>query len=842
MKRIYLGVALVTLATLLLELLLTRIFSVTLYYHFAFLVISVALFGLGLSGVRLYLRLERYPREALQKQLVRYCQLFALSGLVALLYVLNHSITTNYDVLKPGYFTWQNLWEISFLYIITAAPFYFSGMVVSLALYHYREDAATLYFFDLVGASLACLVLDPLLGRFGAANSVLLALILVAAAGLLFSESKLDRRTVWLGAGLAVLLMVNAVVGAIDVGSFKWVRVQSLAFSKWNAFSRIEVQERAGQPPDMTIDGMARTVLHTLRGAKKRPPVAPPTPPPKPASQPAASQPAASQPSGQPASKALAMRPRARPAHPPRLAGALGAEMYSVAAMVHVIRNSGRVLIIGPGGGVDVKNALTAGHREIVLAEINPIILYDVMLGRYRKWTGNLYGHPRVKPNLAEGRSFVRRSKQRFDVIQATLVDTWAANASGAFALTENHLYTVEAFEDYLHHLKPQGILTMSRWVHVPGFEFVRLCALARTALDRLGVKHPQRHTFAAFFGPLATLLVKRTPFTLDELKALHFTARKRNYGILYSPVSRSRNPVWQVLGSRDPKKFYARFPIDVRPVYDDRPFFFYAVKPERAWSNLFSTDRMGMNSFSLRVLAALMVVVTLLVLAAIVVPLVINKRRALLSGAGSKLRDLLYFISIGVGFILVEIGLLQRFTLNLGHPIHSLRVVFFGMLFFGGVGSLVSGRVKTPSKLLWVLAGAAGGTALVVGTYSLVLGKLLHAMLGMSDGARIAATLALVALPAFLMGMCLPTGVRLVSRRHDEIVPWAWGLNGAASVLGSVVAMVIALNSGFTTTLLTGAACYGLALVIGMRKAGPDKGAADAPASSEPASDTDAE
>jgi hypothetical protein len=276
---------------------------------------------------------------------------------------------------------------------------------------------------------------------------------------------------------------------------------------------------------------------------------------------------------------------------------------------------------------------------------------------------------------------------------------------------------------------------------------------------------------------------------------------------------------VWQVLGSRDPSRFYARFPIDVRPVYDDRPFFFYAVKPERLWHNLFSAGRVGVNSFSLRVLAALMVVVTLLVLAAIVVPLLIKKRRALLSGAASKLRDLLYFISIGVGFILVEIGLLQRFTLNLGHPIHSLRVVFFGMLFFGGVGSLVSGRVKTPRKLLWVLAGAAGGTAIIVTAYAAMLGRLLHAMLGMGDGARMAATLGLVALPAFLMGMCLPTGVRLVSGRHDEIVPWAWGLNGAASVLGSVFAMLIALNSGFTSTLLVGAACYGLALVIGLRR-----------------------
>ena len=770
MIRTYAGVALATLATLLLELLLTRIFSVTLYYHFAFMVISLALFGLGLSGVVLYLRPERFPQERLAELLASSCRRFAITTVLALIFVVNHSLTAYLDALTVGRFTSQHFFQLAFLFGIASLPFFYGGLVVSLAMFHLRERVTTIYFFDLAGASLACLLLDTLLGALGGPNAVLLVAVLAAAASLLFGSDltrwRPQRASVWLTAALALLLALNLGTGVVRVGSFKFVKQELLEFSKWNALSRIEVQEVKGVEPSLTIDAMARTNIYSWNK-------------------------------------------RAR----------FAKHQQQVPGLAYVLGPNRKVLIIGPGGGVDVLTAMVNGHRDITLAEINPIILHDVMLGRYRKYSGNLYGLPGVKANLAEGRSFVRRSSERFDVIQATLVDTWAASATGTFALSENHLYTVEAFEDYLDHLTDRGLVSMSRWLKVQGMEFVRLCALARTALEKRKVAAPHLHMFAAGEGNVGVLLVKRSPFTKPELDRLHQVCAKRKFFIVYSPRGKHVNPAAIVLGPRPVDSFYQKFPIDVRPVYDDRPFFFYAVKPERLIQALVSGELLGLNSFSAVVLMSLLGLVTFLVFTGIVIPLWLGQRKALSGSRGSKLRDLSFFVCIGVGFILVEIALLQRFTLFLGHPIHSLRVVLFSLLLSSAVGSLLSGRARKPATLLKLMMGAGLGVAALMLVYAYGLGPVFYAGIGWPLWARMLVAGLLVAAPGLLMGMMLPTAVRLLGGRHAEIIPWAWGLNGAASVLGSVLSMIVAIHLGFTLTLLAGGAVYVLAVLAGLRR-----------------------
>ena len=772
MNRTYVGVGVVTLATLLLELLLTRIFSVTLYYHFAFMVISLALFGLGLSGVVLYLRPKMFPEEKLAELLSSYSRRFAVTTALALVFVVNHPMTAYLDALTPGRFTIQHFFQLAFLFGFAALPFFYGGMVVSMALFHLRRNVARVYFFDLAGASLACLVLDPVLQVLGGPCAVLFVTVLAASAAVLFG-SDLTRwrpqRSSMVVAGLMVLLLsVNLATGWIGLGSFKFVKKELLAFSKWNALSRIEVQEIKQLKvfePSLTIDAMARTSIHSYKHRE-------------------------------------VFKTRSH-----------------ISSLTYSLGKDRKVLIIGPGGGVDVLTAMVSGHKDITLAEINPIILEDVMLGHYKAYSGDLYARPGVKANLAEGRSFVRRSTERFDVIQATLVDTWAASATGTFALSENHLYTVEAFEDYLTHLTDRGLVSMSRWLKVQGMEFVRLCALARAALDRLKVANPRLHAFAAGQGNVGVLLVKRTPFTRQELDRLHRECKERKFFIIYSPVGSHVNPAAIVLSSKNLPEFYGRFPIDVRPVYDDRPFFFYAVKPERLVNAFISGELLGLNSFSAVVLLSLLGLVTALVICGIVIPLWLGQRGALAGRRASKLRDLSFFVCIGVGFIIVEIGLLQRFTLFLGHPIHSLRVVLFSLLLSSAVGSLLSGRAKNPKSLLKVLAGAGLGVAAIMVIYAYALGPLFYGGIGWPLTERVVVAGALVGLPGLLMGMMLPTAVRLLAGRHTEIIPWAWGLNGAASVLGSVLSMIVAIHLGFTLTLLAGGAVYLLAVLVAVRR-----------------------
>ena len=772
MKRTFVGVGVVTLATLLLELLLTRIFSVTLYYHFAFMVISLALFGMGLSGVVLYLRPGRFPEEKLSELLSAYSRRFAVTTVLALAFVVNHPMTAYLDALTPGVFTVQHFFQLAFLFGFAALPFFYGGMVVSMALFHLRRDVATVYFFDLAGASLACLVLDPILHLLGGPSAVLLVSALAAGAALLFGKDlkawKPERSSTVLACGLALLLAVNLATGWIGLGSFKFVKKELLDFSRWNALSRIEVQKLQtlhGVVPSLTIDAMARTTIFSYKDRKTF------------------------------------------------------AKSQNLTSLTYSLGKDRKVLIIGPGGGVDVLTAMVNGHKDITLAEINPIILNDVMLGKYSEYSGDLYARPGVKANLAEGRSFVRRSDEKFDVIQATLVDTWAAAATGTFALSENHLYTVEAFEDYLTHLTDRGVISMSRWLKVQGMEFVRLSALAREALTQLKVKDPTQHVFAAGEGNVGMLLVKRTPFTDTELRRLHYLCGTRKFFIIYSPRGTHVNPAAIVLGAKNVKEFYDKFPIDVRPVYDDRPFFFYAVKPERLLNALLSGELLGLNSFSAVVLLSLLGLVTALVFCGIVIPLWLGGRGALAGRPASKLRDLSFFVCIGVGFIIVEIALLQRFTLFLGHPIHSLRVVLFALLLSSAVGSLLSGRAKQPKSLLKVLIGAGLGVATLMVIYAYGLGPIFYGGIGWPLSARVVVAGLLVALPGLLMGMMLPTAVRLLSGRHTKIIPWAWGLNGAASVLGSVLSMLVAIHLGFTLTLLAGGAVYVLAVLVALRK-----------------------
>ncbi len=760
------GVACVSAALLMIELALTRIFSVTMYYHFAFLAISIALFGLSASGVYVYLLRRRYRSGSAHRLLAIHAWLFAIASVAALGALVRIHVGLNYS---PA-----NLVKMILIYGLAALPFFTGGAVISLAIARFSDRVNMVYGADLIGAAAGCLLLLPLLNGFGAPGVVLLAALLGSAAALLFVERR-DLPIAVAASAIAICVPGGALAtgGALfDVRDTKGHQDDVVLFSKWNSFSRVAVYDRShgdwslsprytGPLPDtrfMDIDSAASTPILRFNGDL----------------------------------------------------GGVRYLRYELTGLAYHLLEGTRpsgfsALVIGPGGGRDLLTALVFGASRVEGVEVNPIIARDVMLGRFREFSGSIYAHPRVHVAVDDGRSYVRRSRERYDVIQASLVDTWAATAAGAYTLTENTLYTKEAFEDYLDHLTDRGMLTITRWV----FDGLRLVSLARaaaadrgwTVADRLAVVQQDR---------VATFLLKKTPFTADEVARLRQIAADLDFTVLYAPGQMDPTNEYAALAlAADPERFYAGYRLDVRPTTDDRPFFFHTTKIRDQFQTAFGRSMLFGNGLS--ALMTLMLISALFVALFVIGPLAVSGRE--LGGTGWP-RWLTYFGLLGAGFMLIEVSLLQRFVLLLGHPVYSLTVTLFSLLLGTGAGSVLSRRIPhgdLARRLTFVLLAIAAVAVLGIVALPAIVSHAISA----ERSLRIVLAVALIAPAGVLLGIPLPAGVRLMSASGTALVPWAWGMNGALSVIGATLAVFIAMNWGFSVTLLAGAGIYVLAAVL---------------------------
>src|SRR5438552_2018169 len=551
--RHLMGVALVSSTLLMTELALTRIFSVVMYYHFAFLAISIALFGLSASGVFAFTfrrRLDRFSTDAL---LSAESVVYALCTLIALFFLVRLRIGLTYSR--------QNLALMLTIYALAALPFFAGGLVVTLAITRMSERVNAVYASDLLGAAAGCLVLIPLLDRVGAPGVVLTAAALALTAAVLFSPVERRMRLAVVAAVVMAVALGGQLSGvaAFDIGDAKGHVGDIALFTKWNSFSRIGVYERThdnwslseaykGPVPRtryMDIDAAASTPIYE---------VAPDL------------------------SNVQFLR-------------------YELTAVAYRLKRPGfSALVIGPGGGRDLVSPLLFGAGRVDGVEINPIIANDVMRDRFRDFSGGIYTHPRVRIAVDDGRSFVRGARDRYDIIQASLVDTWAATAAGAYTLTDNTLNTVEALKDYIDHLTDGGMLTITRWVA----DGLRLVSLAQAACEPRGWSAAERLAIVRQ-DRVATFLLKKTPFTADESARLRAIAAELGFDVLYAPdsaaassgaaqddVTMATRPAQDVfvdgaatgdyarlVRAPDRQAFYASYRHDIRPTTDDRPFFF---------------------------------------------------------------------------------------------------------------------------------------------------------------------------------------------------------------------------------------------------------------------------
>jgi hypothetical protein len=777
--QLYLGLGFTTLATLILELSLTRIFSVVFYYHFAFLAISIALFGLGAGGVYSYIVAKWAPN------------LFAKLGAVAI-------ATSLCAVVSLAFLLWHrtelNWYTLAAVYFASALPFFLAGIIVSLAISEAIERVHRAYFFDLAGAAVGCLLLIPFLDYFGGPNTVISAAVFYAVAAAIWFNlaggSKRRATAVLLSLLLVALMVVNGKLHLLDIRFAKGRALPPEQFVAWNSFSRVGVH--GGGPYTIDIDSDAATSIASYDWQHLT-----------------------------------------------------EAQKYSLThngpGSAYLIRPGAKALVIGAGGGWDVARALGSGSRDITAVEINPIIANNIMRGEFEAASHGLYTQPGVRVHVEDGRSFVRRSSEKYQVIQATLVDTWASTAAGAFALSENNLYTTDAFYDYLTHLTDDGLLAFTRWGFDPPRESLRLVSLAMDALDRLGEQRPSRHVIVVRedaqdlqgMGSQDTVLVSRKPFTADDVDHLRLELIRSHLQAIYLPGDPPVNPFGQLLRAQDPDAFYESYPFNVSPVDDDRPFFFYTVQPGDLWSYIFHGNR---NNIDYKINQAVPLLFALMAVSIAATALILILPRLLLRSELPKQKGVVaflwYFLCLGAGYILIQVALIQKFVLLLGHPTYALTVIVFSMLVASGAGSYFSRYWITAGKSNPAREGgdrdpngsapedrrlmiALAAIALLIGVLAFAASPLTQAAAGWPLLAKMAITSLCIAPAAFLMGMPFPSGLRRLEERHPPSVRWAWSINAAASVLGSGGAIVLAIYLGLRATMLIGAGLYLLALAV---------------------------
>jgi hypothetical protein len=787
-RFVYIGLFFVALATLMYEILLTRIFSVTMLYHFAFVALSVAMFGMTVGALLVYLLPAVFTTARLRFWLAAASIAFPVAIVLSFLTELSIPFRIYPSVVA--------IYAIVLTYLVIAVPFVVGGLVVCLTLTGFPGRVSRLYAADLTGAALGCLLLIPVLDYSDGPTAVLWVAVLAGCGAIAFTRDASPRLRS--GAGAVTLLLAAAAAGhtALVWRHFPVFRILYVKgtlesrplYEKWNSYSRVRVNGN----PDVLVEpqgwGISRTLPAGVRVHQLQMDI-----------------------------DVVAGTVMTGYDGTPQSVPHLG---YDVTNFAYRVRPGGATLVIGAGGGRDVLSALTLGARSVTAVEINKDILRTVN-ERFGGFTGHLDRDPRVRFVNDEARSYVARSADRFDLIQISLIDTWAATAAGAFVLSENAIYTSEAWRTFISHLTPDGMLSVSRWYYRDNpAEMYRTLTLAVNALNANGVANPRAHIAIVRNMTVAnrpetpdgvgTLIVSRRPFTTEETSTIERTARALQFEVMLSPAS-SRDRLFEALAGPDAAVAIAGYRLRINPPSDDSPFFFNMLRlRDLARTDLLRSGKQSNNLIAVATLGILLATVLVLTVLCIFVPLA--ARRADARGARPLL---VYFSAIGLGFMLIETSQMQRLIIALGHPTYALTVVLFGLLVSSGMGSyLTAGADAARGSLrLAILIAVLAATGLA--TPSVV-----HATAAGSTPVRVAAALALLFPAGIMLGMAFPLGMKIASAsgRVAALTPWLWGLNGAASVVASVLSVCIALTWSISTAFWTGCAAYAVALAAYIR------------------------
>jgi hypothetical protein len=786
------AVGLLSACVLAYEVLLTRLFGIVLWHHFAYMIISAAMLGFGASGTALTL---------LKEKTAPYSGALYVASAVALAVLMPASFWLAQQVpFNPLELLWDRtqFTKLLAVYLLMMLPFFCGGLFIGLAFAHCGRPSSRIYASDILGAGIGSLGVIAALFFLPPQRmlSVLPAFALLAAASAVVELKLRPKWMMELFAGLAVLALAMPAV-PLHPSPYK-----DLSQALDVVGARV-AEERSSPLGQVTV--VENTVV-PLRHAPGMSLNATTEPPPQ-----------------------LGVYVDGNgPSALTRFDGNLEPLSYLdqlTSALPHHLVTRPRVLALGTGAGSDVLQALYHGSVSVDAVELDRNVI-DLVRERFRDYAGNLYGRPEVRVHEAEARGFVEAGSARYDLIQLALMDSFGTASAGLYGLSENYLYTVEAMQSYLNRLAPGGMLSVTRWLTLPPRDSLKLFATAVAALEKNGVNDPGKRLVMIRGWKTVTLLVKNGNFSAQEIGTIRRFCRARSFDTAWYPGMRpldanrynrlAQNYFYegaQALLGPQRQSFIARYKFHIEPATDDKPHFFRFFKWDAA-AELFSLREQGgmaLFDWSYPLLVATLLQSLAASVLLIVAPLAFSRCRRTLPGAAASL----YFLAIGFGFMFMEIAFIQKFVLFLSHPLYAIAVVLCAFLVFAALGGWLAGRWKSAHKVAFAVLAMAALALL----YLAYLPGLFQALIHLPDAAKIFLSVLLIAPLATCMGVPFPTGMARLAETREASIPWAWALNGFASVTGAVLATLLAIHWGFAAVILMAVLTYALAAVaLGVR------------------------
>lgn len=774
------------------EILLMHLFSIIQYHHYGYMLIGLALLGYGASGTVLSLGqtwLSAHYRCLYISSIVAFsCS--ALGG-----FLLAQLVPFNGQEL---FWDGRQILAMGLLCFFILLPFFFGGIAIGLTLAVYRVSASTIYGADLIGAGLGSLLvigllflvfpLDLLVGIFGLG---------LCCAGVGMIELKAVRvRTKITGLlVLALTLGIFAQTQELKPSPYKslqqYLRIKGSAVvhERSSPLGLVQVLESSTiplrhapgmslvsglEPPEQIgvfINGEGLSVIVRADGDQEKP----------------------------------------------------GYLDLMTSALPYHLRQLDDVAILGIGGGADILQAKNHRVKRITGVELNRQLV-ELLQTRYRDFSGNILGG-NTNIHVGDIRGFAEQGNHSFDLVHLSLVDSFLPSAAGLNGLQVTYLYTVEAMQEYLRNLKPEGYLSITRWLKVPPRDGLKLVATAAEALGRKGIRDVGRHLVLIRGWQTVTLLVKRSPFTEGEIKRIEAFCRERSFDIGYTPTA-TENQVnhynilarpfffeaTRALVGDDRESFLQKYKYNLEPATDDRPYFHHFFR----WALLAETLKLRSSGGAALVESGYLILLTVFGVAVILsfvlilIPLLMFRRRGLFSrGLVGSSKVLIYFFLTGIAFLFIEIAFIQKFILYLHHPVYAVSTCIAAFLVFGGCGSLLSRPLSGAFSPAGVLKVAVCVIAVLSLCYLLFIGTILSSTAGLPFGVRILVGSLLISPLALCMGMPFPLALSSLNRYAREMIPWAWGINGCSSVISTMGATLLAIHLGYSTVVLVAAILY---------------------------------